>query len=258
MNNLPVIFQEICKIYFCFGFDESTRFLKVDRSPILLSFYQHELEPWLKSLFALQDLDLYRGATHSQFGDEIATIPQISLINRNHHIDIPNELLDKLSVFLKLPKCIQKLFEIRLYWGLLGRSYFSDSKMLITDGLQFENEVFLDTTTHHAITSLATAIRIIHELLHTLGVTEQDMPKYILPAYYFVKTEADLLADQVRYSCVDTHNEIVNASNILEQEYPYIITNLKNITDSLEKDGLLAPREKLSQTTIYHPIYCIL
>lgn len=172
---------------------------------VLKEYFLHERI--IKKAFEKVDITMYPSGVCSEFGGSIKTVPEIAFIYHPISFEIPNEIISVLQSFAvhlgvkSRPFCNQKLF-----FGYSGRYYDRGTQAkLITDGLQVSgnNWIITDLFTYMHASRDCFHHRLIHELLHVLGVEEKDMSSMIylscLATYDIsAKFEEEVLSDVSR------------------------------------------------------------
>ena len=254
--------RQIMRIYTCFGFDNETRRLIYGMCPDLLMRYQNTEKIWEAS-FLSNGIEMYKCGTLSDFAGEIKIVPQVLFIYKDDRYCVPDYLIRRLSEFLntngrKLQSCS---LEISLYWGYTGRSYLREkNEKLITDGLQRNdfNDIVLDFEMFLNASYDMFHYRIVHELLHVLGVTEEDMEQYIY--YACIVTyglEKDWWAD-VQRKINDSYAKFKERVGIVQKENEETLLEIKHISRQLTEINIFyIGMAEIDKCTMYHPIKLI-
>ena len=196
--------RAIMRLYSFCEFDLETSKIKVTQANNILTPY-FEIEPTLKYAFKKVGIEMYPTGVLSGFDGETKIVLEVFFIHTAHSMHIPDEVLSCLTTVLtalgrKPPLCTSQT----LQWAYTGR-WIDKSKghKFVTDGLQMsDNRILLDFVTYSTASHDCLHHRLIHELLHTLGVEEEEMNDYIFPAcaatYEMMKPFIQLAQSQVK------------------------------------------------------------
>ena len=173
---------------------------------------------------------------------------------------MPNALIERLSEFLsangkKTQFCSS---EISLYWGYTGRSFLRDkNEKLITDGLQRSdfNDIILDFDVFINSSYDMFHHRIVHELLHVLGISEEEMVQYIYSACVFTYgLESDWWI-AVQRKMNDTYTRFKECVGDVQKKDEEMVSEIKYISGQLtERNLFYISMTEIDKSTMYHPV----
>lgn len=245
------------RVYTCCGFDISTSRLTAKICPDILSEYFH-IEPLLKHCFDAQNIEMYPCAVYSNYNGINKTVPQIVFIYKKDYFSIPNYIFESLETFLM--QCgfsFKKHIDHKIYFGYTGRFLSrSDNSMLVTDGLQRDttSDIIIDFLTYKNASKNMLYHRLMHELLHVLGINEEEMPKWILPACIYTYDVADQFVSDLLYNCRESYHAFTLAVKEVQNKNSVITSKLKKLSENLYySHGFDAPPEQILTCKAYHP-----
>ena len=251
--------RQIMRIYTCFGFDNKTHRLTYEMCPDLLVRYQN-VEKFLEGSFSVNGIEMYKCGTLSDFAGNIKIVPQVFFIYKADRYCVPNALIERLSEFLsangkKTQFCSS---EISLYWGYTGRSFLRDkNEKLITDGLQRSdfNDIILDFDVFINSSYDMFHHRIVHELLHVLGISEEEMVQYIYSACVFTYgLESDWWI-AVQRKMNDTYTRFKECVGDVQKKDEEMVSEIKYISGQLtERNLFYISMTEIDKSTMYHPV----
>lgn len=217
-DNLPLC-RAIMRLYsYCELDQQSLKIICNELKDILSEYFR--IEPALKSAFDQEGIILYPVAVNSLFENIIKNVLEVFFIYAPVSYNVPEELIRVLYNFLSsYRENISTYNQLNLLWGYSGR-YFDkvNNSRLITDGLQCSNgSIIIDIFTYKIASHDCLHHRIVHELLHALGVEESEMELFILPAcsvsYDIAKPFLNLLISQVNTIISDFFEKEASVAN---------------------------------------------
>lgn len=178
------ICRAIMRLYSFCDFDEESRRIKVCGAHEIVESY-FEIESEVKNALVSVGIEMYPTGVYSCFDNETKIVLEVFFIHSACSSQVPTEILLFLSSRLKkLGREPSPIMPQTLSWAYSGRVVDrSYTHKFITDGLQMsDNRILIDFLTYSVASHGSLHHRIIHELLHTLGVTEEEMRYYICSA----------------------------------------------------------------------------
>lgn len=250
---IPEIIRCLYRISFGLRLDKSTMKIDFGTVPPLLRF--RELADGVIEVFKKENILMYYCGTMSSFNTDVDIKLQLQFLDLDRVIPIPREIIDCLALSLN-SNMVQS--EKALLLGYLGRTINGDGK-LITDGLALDNNSFicLDLTTHSVVPVCTTGYRITHELLHTLGITEEqekglDWQMYMAQANTitpFARIVQEVIPDSIDYM-----NKRVKG---IEESSATLLNELWNIEREMSKNQIGISEQAQICTEIYHPVFSV-
>lgn len=252
-DNLPLC-RAIMRLYSYCELDlQSLRLLYNEPKDVLSEYFQ--IEPALKLAFSQEGIILYPTGVNSLFDDIIKIVPEVFFIYTPISYNIPDELIRVLCNFLRSHKeNIPAYNQQKLLWAYSGR-YFdkANNKRFITDGLQCSNHIIIDILTYKIASHDCLHHRIVHELLHVLGVEEGEMEQFILPAcsvsYDLTRPFLSLLISQVN----TVINEFVEVEASIANKNRVLSERLITLGNLLYERGFPAKMDSSLFATTYMP-----
>lgn len=248
--------RAIMRLYSFCDFDENTHRIKISGAHKILSSY-FKLEPVLKTALDSVGIEMYPSGVYSCFNGETRIVLEVAFIHAGCSITVPDELMQCLASLLSsLGRDPLPIKKQTLQWAYSGR--FADrsfTQKFITDGLQMSNNrILIDFLTYAVANHDSLHHRVIHELLHTLGVTEEEMSIYTIPActatYEIAKPFVEMLSKQVQ-----TIEEIfVKSMQDFRNNYPNLEKQLLQMGDELSRYGFPGKIDTPIYTTSFLPV----
>lgn len=196
--------RAVMRLYSFCDFDSQTRRIRItDAHDIVASYF--EIESAVKRALSEVGIEMYPTGVYSSFDGENKIVLEVFFIHSAYSIQIPDEILTRLAATLDIlgRKSTQPAPQT-LQWAYSGRWMDKSRKhKFITDGLQMsDNRILVDFLTYSVASHDCLHHRLIHELLHTLGVEEDEMNYYILPAcaatYDLAKPVIQAMLEQIQ------------------------------------------------------------
>lgn len=140
--------------------------------------------------------------------------------------------------------------------GYTGRCYHYKTKTrLITDGLQIgqRNEIVLDIFSLLNMTNDAVSCRLTHELLHVVGVSEEEMGEYKPNAFYELKNRIAPFGEVLQKEVTQVYPAFCAAAAKVCDEHPDWVQKMVNLANRLYLAGFPAPPETVLTTSVSYP-----
>ena len=249
------ICRAVMRLYsFCDIDSQAMRIRITDAHDTLASYF--EMEPVVKRALSEVGVEMYPTGVYSSFDGENKIVLEVFFIHTAHSLQVPEEILSRLATTLVAlgRKPTQPTPQV-LQWAYSGRWMDKSRKhKFITDGLQMsDNRILIDFVTYSVASHDCLHHRLIHELLHTLGVEEDEMNYFILPTcvatYDLAKPLIHAMLEQVQ-----NIREAFKRSMIqLEVNEPDLVKHLFHIGDELCLYGFPEAMDTPIYTTIYMP-----
>lgn len=249
------ICRSVMRIYSFCAVDEKTHRIKITGAHEIVKSY-FEIESELKSNLANYEIEMYPTGVYSCFGNEIKIALEMFFIYTACSFPVPDEIISCLAKFLlslgrnPLPQTSQVL-----QWAYTGRYLNrSNANMYITDGLQMsDNRIVIDILTYVTASHDCLHHRLIHELLHTIGVEEDEMDQLILPAcaitYEVAKPFIESLHNQVK----EILEDFIGKIREFQSKNPETKMRLLQMGNDLCKYGFPTKIDDPIYTTTYMP-----
>ena len=258
MDNL-FLCRQIMRIYTCYGFDMNTHRLIKNICPNILETYSMN-EYKLKQIFNDEFIEMYPCGVNSNFDGVDKVEVEVFFIYKKYKYVIPNNLIMSLKDFLIKNKLSisQSNFDVSLYFGYTGR-YFKrqNDSILVTDGLQraLQKDIILDfemfqnanyTTFHH---------RLVHELLHVLGISEEQMPSIIVPACIYTEEISKVFIKELQSNCSSIYDEFKRSVCKIQKNNIEITYLMNDLCEQLfQQNGFFESPENIVKCTSYIPV----
>ena len=249
------IFRAIMRLYSFCDFDLQTRRIRVvDAHDILASYFK--MEPAVKRALSEVGIEMYPTGVYSSFNGENKIVLEVFFIYSRYSIQIPEEILTHLSdTLVALGRNTTQPTPQTLQWAYSGRWMDKSCKhRFITDGLQMsDNRILIDFLTYSVASHDCLHHRLIHELLHTLGIEEDEMSCFILPAcsatYDLCKPLIQVMLEQVQ----NIREAFKNSMIQLETYEPSLAKQLLKMGNELCLYGFPETMNTPIYTTTYMP-----
>lgn len=140
--------------------------------------------------------------------------------------------------------------------GYTGRCYHYKTKTkLITDGLQIgqRNEIVLDIFSLLNMTNDAVSCRLTHELLHVVGVSEEDMERYKPNAFFELKNNITPFGETLQQELAKVYPAFCAAAARVRDQHPDWVQRMVNFANRLYLEGFPAPPETVMMTSVSYP-----
>ncbi len=140
--------------------------------------------------------------------------------------------------------------------GYTGRCYHYKTKTrLITDGLQIgqRNEIVLDIFSLLNMTNDAVSCRLTHELLHVVGVGEEDMGDYKPNAFFELKNSIAPFGAVLQKELSQVYPNFCAAAARVRDAHPEWVQKMVNLGNRLYLAGFPAPPETVLMTSVSYP-----
>lgn len=257
-NDNLLICRAIMRIYTFLKFDAgSNKFVFDNEDKNEASSEYFKIEHQLKEAFADFKIDMYPVPVTTSCGNEIATVTEMFFIYNDEHLEIPNNILDNLKKDLTCNgKTVNTYENQQLFWAYTGRIFDVKNKQkYITDGLQCPGKVIIDlfTYSHPQVTCDALHHRLVHELLHSLGVSEEEMTKYIKSALF---SSYDIASEFVETAFQKTNSikdKFMKSLELLNQKENNLVTTTLKLSNEICGNRFSDPLNKVSLTTTCLP-----
>lgn len=144
----------------------------------------------------------------------------------------------------------------RVRLGYTGRCYHYKTKTrLITDGLQIgqRNEIVLDIFSLLNMTNDAVSCRLTHELLHVVGVGEEEMGDYKPNAFFDLKNSIAPFGEVLQKELSQVYPRFGAAAARVRDKHPQWVEKMVNLGNRLYLAGFPAPPETVLKTSVSYP-----
>lgn len=249
------ICRAVMRLYSFCDFDLQSRRIRISDAHDILTAY-FEIEPALKHALSKVGIEMYPTGVYSSFDGENKIVLEVFFIHTAHSLQIPEEILSRLTATLvALGRTPTQPTPQILQWAYSGRWMDKSRKhKFITDGLQMsDNRILIDFLTYSVASHDCLHHRLIHELLHTLGIEEDEMNFYILPAsaatYDLAKPLIQAMLEQVQ----NIRDAFKRSMIQLEANEPDMVKHLFNMGDELCLYGFPEAMDTPIYTTTYMP-----
>ena len=247
--------RAIMRVYSFCDFDQESHRIKVCGAHEVVASY-FEIEPEIKNALSSVGIEMYPTGVHSCFGNETKIALEVFFIHSACSLQIPTEILQCLSSFLEnsgrapLPVIPQTL-----NWAYSGRAMDrSHTQRFVTDGLQMsDNRILIDFLTYSVASHDSLHHRIIHELLHTLGVEEEEMRCYIIPACIATYEVAKPFIGQLLNQRQEINQAFAKSMQDFRCNFPELEKHLIQIGDNLCMYGFPEKIDSPMYTTTFLP-----
>ncbi len=247
------ICRAIMRIYSFFEINSLGMLISKDAEHILSDYIQ--LEPRLKDVFLQMGIQMYPTGVKSCFNNIIKIVPEVFFIYLNSPFQIPSDIICCLGNFLHTNDIIDYIEKkYHLYFSYSGR--WLDRKSgakFITDGLQVSTNIIIDFFTFSVASEDSLHHRLIHELLHVLGVEEEEMPQLILSACNISYEIAQPFIEYVMRQIQAVQDEFVYKIKTLIENEPELTQQIFQLADELVLYGLPEKVNTPLYTTTYMP-----
>lgn len=247
--------RAIMRLYSFCEFDEKSRRIKICGAEEIVRFY-FEIESEVKSALRDVGIEMYPTGVHSLFGNEVKIALEVFFIYSKCSLQIPNDILLCLSSFLKMSgREPLPVMPQTLNWAYSGRVTDSTyTQKFVTDGLQMpDNRILIDFLTHSVASHDSLHHRIIHELLHTLGIEEEEMGNYILPACLVTYETAKPFIQSLMLQIEDVNKAFKKSMQDFRCKFPELEKQLLQMGDNLYLYGFPEKIDSPMYATTYSP-----
>lgn len=252
MSSLPDLVRVLNRIFFAIRFDIASRRLDIRNAPDELSRF---LSIEQQTATALEKANIFRGVSgvQSTYGTKVEIRSQVYFIEDEYVINIPEAILSGIA------KSIGTISQnnVSLQLGYLGRTFSGLESRLLTDGLATEDnkQIFLDLTAHTIFPPETTGWRITHELLHTLGISEEQENGLDWKVYLQNKELIDSFAHQVRSDTCSVKQTLDSKFQQISAQQHNSMCEFWSIANSLAQKGLTLPENSLYFTDVFVPVF---
>lgn len=247
--------RAIMRLYSFCEFDEKSRKIKICGAHEIVESY-FEIDSKVKKALHSVGIEMYPTGVHSCFNNEIKIALEVFFIHSACSLQIPADILLFLSSFLKkLGREPLPIMSQTLNWAYSGRIIDrSYTQRFITDGLQTsDNRIVIDFLTYSVASHDSLHHRIIHELLHTLGIEEEEMKYYTIPAcvasYEIAKPFIETLLAQIQ----DINQAFSKSMQSFKCNFPELEKQLLQIGNDLCLYGFPEKIDSPIYTTTFLP-----
>ena len=249
------IYRAIMRIYSFCNFDLQTCQLTHGEPTDALHMYFSQIQPLLKKKFSDEGLVLYPTGVNSCFNDKVRTELEVFFLYEKEYYNIPEEILICLQKYLNSKKLSVPHYEnSQLYWAYSGRFLDKGSNArFVTDGLQYSNKIAIDFITYTVAPHDALHHRIIHELLHILGVEENQMNELILEACRNSYELTKPFIQSVIQQAVPIGEQFMKIAENISYQNPTLVKKLLSISDDLYNVGFPVKMDTPLFATMYMP-----
>lgn len=247
--------RAIMRLYSYCGINEETYKIKVcGAHEVVTSYFKIESE--VKKALACVGIEMYPTGVYSCFDNDNKIALEVFFIHSAYSLQIPPEILLCLSSLLvKLERSPSPITPQTLCWAYSGRvvdKYYSQK--FITDGLQMsDNRILIDFLTYSVASYDSLHHRIIHELLHTLGITEEEMNRYTIPACIATYEVAKPFIETLLKQRQDINNAFRKSMLEFSYNFPELEKQLLQMGDSLCSYGFPEKIDSPMYTTTFLP-----
>lgn len=252
MNYLPDLVRVFNRIFFAMRFDVTNRRLDTSSAPNELSRFLSSKQQVVK---ALKNAKIFQGISgvQSTYETKVEIRSQAYFIEEEYAIDISDTILWGIAKSIgTIPQN-----NVSLHLGYLGRTFDGLESKLLTDGLASENnkQIYLDLTAHTLFPLETTGWRITHELLHTLGITEEQERGLDWKVYLQNKEPLTSFAYQVKKDIDSVKQKFDDRFQQISAEQHNSIREFWDIANSLAQKGLTLPSNELYSTEVFVPVF---
>lgn len=249
------ICRAIMRLYSFCDVDLQTMKKRITDAYDILAVY-FKMEPAVMRALSEVGIEMYPTGVYSSFDGKNKIVLEVFFIHATHSLQIPEEILSRLAATLvALGRKPAPPTPQTLQWAYTGRWMDKSCKhRFITDGLQMsDNRILVDFLTYSLASHDCLHHRLIHELLHTLGIEEDEMNFYILPAcaatYDLAKPLIQAMLEQVQ----NVRDAFKRSLIQLEANEPDMVNHLFNMGDELRLYGFPEAMDTPIYTTTYMP-----
>lgn len=251
------ICRQVMRMYTCCGVD-SNRHLTIKMCPDILQEY-FTIDPILRSLFSNANIEMYPSLVYSCYNGIFKYELQNLFIYRERKYPIPETIFECLTDFLsKNGIAVKPHSNYEIYFGYTGRTYSrADCGKFVTDGLQRDNphEIIIDFSLYEKAHHNTLHHRLIHEILHVLGISEEDMPNVIYPACIYSYDKANAFIEELLQDCAISYESFKQQVRSIQQGNPELTQKITDLSNLLyQEKGFFQPADKIELTSAWHPI----
>ena len=240
MNEELTICRAIMRLYTCCDFNLSNHRLSFSQPNEILQEYFSK-EHAIKNAFDKVGIILYPSGVCSDFNGKIKTVPEVTFIYQPIQFEIPNNLLFSLqSVVEQLGIKPVPFHNQKLLFAYSGRYYDRETQAkLITDGLQVSERdwIILDMFTYLHASRDCFHHRLIHELLHVLGVEEKNMSSLIYYSCLGTYSISEMSEESVLAEIPKIYDSFCKALRRLIRDNTPSVNRIIALADSLRDYG---------------------
>jgi len=244
----PDLLRCIIRIFFGYELDDNMR-LQFSRAPGELLYYA-AISNRIKSVLGKDNIRMEPGGTRTTINANIEIVPQIKIIDYSFTLPVPDEIISVLSNMV--PNSTPHHIDLR--FGYLGRTK-TEQGLFVTDGLAHEDNtiVYLDMPTHCIVPPEATGYRIVHELLHCLGLEEEQVKQLDWSFFAFNHTIIMPFVNTIKGNIIDEKLKFDNICLNIENNNSDLMDQLWQIERSLSAKGISLSDKNLVYTSSFLP-----
>lgn len=249
------ICRAIMRLYSFCDFDEESHRIKVCGAHETVASY-FEIESEIKNALDSVGIEMYPTGVYSCFDSENKIALEVFFIHSACSIEVPAEILLCLSSLLKnLGRELSPVMPQTLSWAYSGRVMDrSYTQRFVTDGLQMsDNRILIDFLTYSIASHDSLHHRIIHELLHTLGIEEEEMRYYTIPACIATYEVAKPFIEQLLNQTQEINQAFAKSMQDFRRNFPELEKQLIQIGDNLCIYGFPERIDSPMYTTTFLP-----
>lgn len=250
--------RQIMRIYTCFDYDIAFSRLKANICPdITKEYYPKEKD--IVRTFSSAGIEMAPTATESCFGNKIIIVPQVFFVYKLKQYIIPRQIINKLKEFLARNgvQSNQLIGETILYFGYTGRMWDRETNSkYVTDGLQRNstNDIIIDFALYEVAPYDTYLYRLIHELLHTLGIEEEQMNSLISAACIYMTATVKEFIIQLQKDCPLVFNNFKSTLSNIQSDNNQMVEFLRNLGTKLyTQNGYYQSPYSIDECKVFYP-----
>lgn len=200
-----------------------------------------------------ENLLLKVSGVRSTFGSVMTIKPQMQVVATEWRWPVPNTILRALSNSVG----VKQAMPVDLYVGYLGRTWEIDDSRFVSDGLASEKNdtIYLDLSAHMVYPLETTGWRITHELLHTLGLSEEEECGYDWRVYLSHKNLINTYAQEIKSQMPSIKETVDTKCKQIEIHNVDLVQTLWEMCDSLAMRGLTLPGRDMCFAKSFVPVF---
>lgn len=251
------ICRQIMRMYTCCGADQNRR-LTFELCPEVLQEY-FAIDPILRTLFSEVNIEMHPTLVYSCYNGINKYELQNLFIFREKKYLIPEEVFVCLFDFLERNGIAAKPHNsYEICFGYTGRTFSrTTSDKFVTDGLQSDNppEIVIDFALYEKAHHNTLHHRLIHEMLHVLGITEEDMPSVICSACVYSHDKAREFVDELLRNCTDMYELFKQRVRTIQEANPELTQKMGELSNLLyQNKAFCQPADIIEYTSTWHPV----
>lgn len=253
MNHNLILYRTILRLYTNYELDENRRTTILRNNDILTDYMS--IEASIDNEFLKYGIKRYQTGVESTFGEEISIKLEVIFIFTRRFFIVPNEIMVTLKNYLIMHGRTPPEFNPqKIFLGIAGRVFDPLTNVrFIGEGLQTEDGIIIDFLAFLELPHDWLHMRVIHELLHVLGIEEHEMPTYIRDAYSVTYDISRPFVKKIHEQAPYVYQKFLEIENAFFLNNRTLANQLVDLGHRLHSSGFPAPLNEILYADSYGP-----